>query len=329
MSRAVATRRLSLAAALLVAALGPACKGGEGILHRVDGVAQINGNPVTTELFGSELAFALKASGGGLPQTDEEVLAFKRAALDELIDRMLVLAAARDANINVPSEKVDRELLKLKAEYHGSSFSEALAEGQLSEQELRERTRERLVMERYFVDEVFSRVAVTDAELEEYFRANAEQFAQPEQVRAAQIVVDSLEAARKVQNELRQGLDFDTAARRFSLSPDARVGGDLGYFKRGVMPEVFDRICFNLQPGKVSEIASSEYGFHLFKVLDKRPAAPRQLEQVRGEVEKRLLRSKQEIAQRERLQQLRQRANVQIDEAALAAVPIEGAPSRN
>jgi peptidyl-prolyl cis-trans isomerase C len=118
-------------------------------------------------------------------------------------------------------------------------------------------------------------------------------------------VVKSQEEARRVLAKIREGMSFDEAARRWSLSPDAKVGGDLGFFKRGMMPPVFDQTCFNLQPRQVSEVVSSEYGYHLFKVLDRRPAEQRPLQKVRGEVERLLLQMKREAAQQRTLLELR------------------------
>ena len=294
--------RACLAAALLGVSACPERKKGP---QAVDEVATVLGQPITTEQFATELAFARKASAGVLPQTDEEALALRRATLEDLIDRVLVLNAAREAGITVAADKVDREVLRLKAEYHGSGFSDALAEGGVTQQELKERTRLRLIVERYFVDEVFARVAVTDPEIDAYYKAHAADFNQPEQVRAAQIVVRSAEDARRILAKVREGMSFDEAARRWSLSPDAKVGGDLGFFKRGVMPPVFDQACFALQKGQVSDVVASEFGFHLFKVLDRRPAELRPLEKVRGEVEKLLWQAKREAAQKRALLELR------------------------
>ncbi|MGI5863789.1 MAG: peptidylprolyl isomerase [Myxococcales bacterium] len=318
--RAAPRSMLVILAASLLAASG--CREGGEHRAQVDAVAVVNGVPVTSEVFARELAFVRRTSNGVIPQAEDEQLAFKRAALQDFIDRMLVLAAARDAGILVSAEQVDREILKLKAEYHGSGFNEALAEGQLSQHELRERTRARLITERYFVEEIFAREAVTDPEIEAWYREHPGDFAQLEQVRAAQIVVKTADEARRVQNELKKGMSFDEAARRFSLSPDAKVGGDLGFFTRGVMPAVFDKVCFSLPVGRVSEITSSEYGFHVFKVLEKRPAKQRSLEEVRGEVEQLLLRKKHAEAQKRRIEELRERAKIKIEEEALARVPL-------
>ncbi len=295
--------RACLAAALLLAAGCPERKKGP---ETVAVVATVRGAPITADQFATELAFVRRTSAGVLPQTDQELVAFRRATLEDLIDRMLLLDAAHDAGVTVTSDKVDREVLRLKADYHGPGFNEALTEGGLSQQELKERTRARLIVERYFVDEIFARVAVTDPEIEAYYKEHAAEFAQPEQVRAAQIVVKSAAEARRILARIRyEGMSFDEAARRWSLSPDAKVGGDLGFFKRGVMPPAFDQTCFALQKSQVSDVVASEYGFHLFKVLDRKAAEPMPLSKVRGEVEKLLWKKRREAAQRRAVLELR------------------------
>lgn len=273
--------------------------------ERPPDVAVVHGRPIPLEELQSELAFLRRTSGGVLPQTDAEQLALRRATLEDLVDRMLVLDAAQQEGLTVSAEKVDRELLRLKAEYHGPGFDEALSEGMLSLQELRERTRARLVMERYFVDEVFARVVVTDAEIEAWYKDHPEDFTQPEQVRAAQIVVKTPEEARRIAAKVRDGMTFEEAARRWSLTPDAKLGGDLGFFKKGVMPPAFDQACFALGVRQVSDVVASDYGFHLFKLLDRRPAEARSLQKARGEIERLLLQKKREEAQRRAVLELR------------------------
>jgi len=291
--------------ALLCLAASLGCRERNRGTDRPTEVAQVNGVGISVDQFAQELAFARRTSAGVLPQTDAENLAFRRATLEDMIDRILVLNAAHEAGISVSAEKVDREMLRLQADYHGAGFNEALAEGQISQQELRERSRARLVAERYFVDEVFARVVVTDTEVEAWYRAHEADFAQPEQVRAAQIVVKTPQDAQRILQKIREGMSFDEAARRFSLSPDAKVGGDLGFFKKGVMPPAFEQTCFALQNGKVSEVVGSEYGYHLFKLLDRKGAEQRPLAKVRGEVEKLLLQKKREDAQKKALAELR------------------------
>ena len=64
------------------------------------------------------------------------------------------------------------------------------------------------------------------------------------------------------------------------------------------MPEVFDQTCFSLAPGKVSDIVSSPYGYHLFKVLEKRPSGLPPLQDIRAKVEAALRKDLETAAQR-------------------------------
>jgi len=67
-------------------------------------------------------------------------------------------------------------------------------------------------------------------------------------------------------------------------------------------------------------VTPSPYGFHLFKVTDRKSAQRRTLEQAKAEIREKLTREKRARAQEEFLRGLRQRAKIQVDEKALAAV---------
>ena len=74
-------------------------------------------------------------------------------------------------------------------------------------------------------------------------------------------------------------------ARQAGTSPDARGGGDLGWFSKGTMPKVFDDTCFSLQTGKLSGVVASPYGYHVFKVLGRRGPRTRKFEDVKAEAD--------------------------------------------
>jgi peptidyl-prolyl cis-trans isomerase C len=184
--------------------------------------------------------------------------------------------------------------------------------------ELKRELREMLLVRKYLRDHVFSRVAVTDAEIEAYLNDHAEMHIVPEQVRALQILVKTEEQAKQVVDELKKNTTFEDAAMKYSLSPEAKSGGDLGFFARGAMPAVFDEVCFNTPVNQVSKIVSSDYGFHLFKVIERRPQAERPMEEVRDKVEAILRRDKEAAAQRAKLDELRKATKITIQEETLA-----------
>jgi peptidyl-prolyl cis-trans isomerase C len=134
-------------------------------------------------------------------------------------------------------------------------------------------------------------------------------------------VVANREEAQQLRDRLRRDPSkFAEVARKSSIGPEGKNGGDLGYIGRGSgYPEVFDT-CFGLPLNVLSEVTPSPYGFHLFKVVDRKPAQKRTFEQARGAISEKLLREKRSKAQQDYLDALRKRAQIQIDQAALAAV---------
>lgn len=283
-------------------------------------LAMVNGEVISRAEFEKELQRNLSLMDPLEPRSPEQVEPVRRALLDELIDRTLLLQAAREHNVSVTPEEVDLRVLRVSADYPAEGFDEALAHGQLSRAELKRKTAALVTVEKLFDQHVYPRVAVTEEEIRAHFEANKAAFAQPEQVRAAQIVVKSLDEARRIQTLLRQGKKFPDLARKFSLSADAKVGGDLGFFARGVMPPAFDEVAFKLAVGQVSDVVTTDYGFHLFKVLEKMPAQQRELAEVRREVEQKLLKLKRAEAERAYVDRLRKAATLTLNEPALQSI---------
>lgn len=280
-------------------------------------VALVNGEPIPQDALARELAQSRASGGEGEGRSD----VLRRSVLDEMIDRVLLLQQARKRAILVGQDQVERALLRIRAEYPGTHFDDLLAQERLSQADLKARLKEQLTVERLFNEEVFPAVQVADAEVARYHAEHAAEFDEPERVHVLQIVVASREEAQRLRAELlRKPQAFAEVARRASIAPEGKSGGDLGYIGRGSgFPEVFD-VCFSLKPGVLSEVTPSPYGFHLFKVVDRKPAARRSLEEARGEIAAKLLRDKRARAQKEYLDALRKGAQIKIDQAALAAV---------
>jgi peptidyl-prolyl cis-trans isomerase C len=283
-------------------------------------VATVNGESIPVVEFEHELALAYEVPEGATAPAPDQLLALKQTVLQGLLDRQLLLQDARAKGISVAPEAVLGAVLRLKAEYQDAGFQEALAEERLSEADFQRKTAARLTVEKLVDEVVYERVAVTEEELQGFLEAHATEFQEPEEVHAAQIVVKDVEDARKLREELRAGAKFATVARAHSLSADGRLGGDLGWFPRGVMPPEFDKVAFSLEPGQVSDVVTSDYGFHIFKLLERRPAHRKELAQVRREVERRLLRDKKAKAQAAYVHSLRDRAAIRINDAALSKV---------
>jgi peptidyl-prolyl cis-trans isomerase C len=279
-------------------------------------VALVNGAPIGADV----LARELREARAGEAQGDvEDVL--RRRVLDELVDRALLLEEARARSIVVGQDQVERAFLRVRAEYPGSHFDDLLAQQRLSQADLKARLADQLTVERLFEEQVFPGVQVSDAEIARYYADHAGEFEEPEKVRVLQVVVSTREEALSVREKLRRNPQtFAEVARKSSIAPEGKAGGDLGYIGRGSgFPEVFD-VTFALPLNKVSEVTPSPYGFHIFKVVDRRAARRRTLEEARGDLAEKLAREKRAQAQQDYLKALRERAKIDIDEKALAGV---------
>jgi peptidyl-prolyl cis-trans isomerase C len=279
-------------------------------------VALVNGEPITA----AALVRELKQTGAG-GATEGQGAVPRQQVLDDLIDQALLLQQARARSIAVGQEQVERAFLRVRGEYPGSHFDDLLAQERLSQAELKARLRDQLTVERLFNEEVFPRVQIGEGEAAAWFAEHGSELAEPERVHVLQIVVATRDEAAQVREQLRRDPSrFAEVARKASVAPEGKNGGDLGWIGRGAgFPEVFD-LCFTLPLNTVSDVTPSPYGFHLFKVLEKKATSKRTLEQSSAQIGERLLRDKRAAAQREYLAALRARATIQIDQAALAAV---------
>lgn len=291
-------------------------------------VATVNGEVITRADFERELSRESQAMEGAAPRSPEQIEPFKQTLLETMIERLVLLQAARELQVQVSAEEVDRRVLALTSEYPAGTFDTALAQSQTSKTELARRTKEQLLVERLLADQVFSRVAVTEEQLRRIYDENPDAWTEPEQVHAQQIVVKGLDEAKRLKELLWQGKKFPDLARRYSLSPDAKVGGDLGFFKRGEMPPAFDDAIFRLGAGQVSDVVSSDYGFHLFKLIEKKPSRKRELAEVRGQIEQKLLTELRAERQTSYVKALREKAQVKVNDAVFQSVtgrPLGGA----
>ncbi len=282
-------------------------------------VARVAGMPIYVDEFKKEFQRVRLDDQEGVPSAEAEA-AQKRALLDDLIERRLVLAEAERKNVIITSAEVDGAFARTRSGWQDAEFDALLRDKDLTPAELKTELRDLLLIRKFFRDHVFSRVAVTDKEIEEHLAQHPELLVLPEAVRARHIVVKTNDEALKILNEIKAGLAFEDAATRYSLSPDAKSGGDLGFFARGVMPQVFDEVCFGLPPGQISKPMASDYGYHIFKVLERRPEQRRDLSAVQDEIELLLRHEKERAAQLAKVEELKKAADIDVREEQLARV---------
>ena len=237
----------------------------------------------------------------------------QRSFLVQLIDRELIHEEARRLDIAVTDKDIENALQDVRQDYPDGGFEKMLQERGLTKEGWRKELKESLIMEKLLQEAVYSLVNVTDEEITAYYNANREEFDRPAQVRARQIVVADEAQGQEILGLLRQGQPFADIAKKYSLSPDAEKGGDLGFFSRGEMPPEFDEVVFDLPVNRLSELVKSDYGYHIFLVEEKRKAKKLRKKDVAEEIRSILENQKKEAVYLEWLQNMRSRAVIHVD----------------
>ncbi len=143
------------------------------------------------------------------------------------------------------------------------------------------------------VDALRAKLTVPTPDVERAYNEGIDQYSTPEQVRASHILLktegkdDAVVKARaeEVLKQARSGADFAELAKKFSEDEsNAGKGGDLDYFGRGRMVPEFDQAVFAMEPGLVSDLVKTQYGYHVIKLIDKKPGTTRPLEEVRQQI---------------------------------------------
>jgi peptidyl-prolyl cis-trans isomerase D len=142
-------------------------------------------------------------------------------------------------------------------------------------------------------DALRARITIAGADVERAYNTNIEQYSTPEQVRASHILLktegkDDATVKAKAEELLKKakgGADFAELAKANSEDEgSAKNGGDLDFFGRGRMVPEFDQVAFQLQPGQISDLVKTQYGYHIIKVTEKKAAATRSIDEVRQQL---------------------------------------------
>ena len=306
-NRCGGTLRLFLLACLLLALLS-ACRQQSETASSV--LVRVNERVISFDRFEDDFSRHLTARD---IVAEETRLELKRSFLAQKINRELILSAADRAAIDLTVAQQEAVVAEHLKDYAADDF-----EAMLQERKLTEGIWRRQLLENRRIEEAISRLAYSEIVISKeaitaFYKQQRDEFDLPQQVRARQITLANEADGQQVLGQLRQGLDFVEAARRFSISPDAEQGGDLGFFGRGQMPAAFDAVVFELTIGRISELVKSEYGYHLFLVEERRSAQRLTLDQVQDEIEARLRADKEEQAYRDWLQSLRSQATIEVD----------------
>ena len=302
----------------------PAGADGSASLDLKDPVAIVDGEKISKAQLDEAFEKAVQMTGiKASDLTPEQKLEGYRQILDELITEKLVNKAA--AGITVPQADVDAQIAKIKAQFPSDEdFSKQLTQVGQTPEQLSETIRKMLQQQRWLESQLAGKTEVTEEEAKKFYEENKTEFTQPETVKASHIlfrvnkedseeVVDQkLKAAQGAEARAKKGEDFTTLAKELSEEPGAKEsGGDLGFFPKDRMVPEFAEAAFNEKVGEVSNPVRTQFGWHVIKVTEKKPAGTLPYDEVKSQVMTYLKSKKQEEAAQDVLKSLRDSAKIE------------------
>lgn len=248
----------------------------------------INGKRIEDEEFEEEFE-TIKEHYQSMGETvccdrDEE---FRQYAKDNVINRAILEEESIKRFGDIPEEEVLARFEEIKKEHGGErEFYENTGLNVGDEAMVIRRLHSSLLVDRVMDADIPKATPPTEEELEAYYRKNIERYMSAEEVRVSQIFIEpsSHEAAkeayhamRDLRKELLAGKDFDAAAKEHG-SDDRDI--DLGFMKQGeTMPEI-EAITFSLMEDEISPVVATHYGFHIFKLTDRKEPSPAPRESI-------------------------------------------------
>ena len=269
------------------------------------------------------------------PIPPDEMMLVERQKLNDLIGFQLLLGKATDADRAKGKEQFQKALKRLKTE---NKLTDAEFDEKLSKQlELQKITRaewDKQRADQTTVQAVLERelkINITDADAKKFYEENPSRFEQPEQVRASHVLIgtrdqltgaelsdEQKKAKRKQADDIRKraaaGEDFAKLAKEFSEDPGSKDSGGEYTFGRGKMVPEFEAAAFSLATNQVSDVVTTQFGYHIIKLSEKIPAKVVTLAEVSDDLKEGL--KSQELQKQLRetdfLEKMQKDANVEI-----------------
>jgi peptidyl-prolyl cis-trans isomerase SurA len=317
--RNASSTRLSLyltrTSTMLIMAVGLFAGAGCNRDHSADVVATVNGHAIMRADLEKQYTIQLGNAQQQQPQqqpTKEQADSLRLQALHNMIDIEILDQRAAKMNLTATNEEVDAKIAEMKAPFTEDQFQQKLKESNQTLDELKHDVRRGLTSNKLLNKEVNSKIAVTDADVTNYFNQHKSEFnlletnyhlaqiqvtgvpsTQPGNLQGSKAANDA-EAEKKIKalkNRLDSGEDFGALAMNFSESPEtAPNGGDMGFVAESQMhadPAIYNAVT-KLKAGQITEIlplldgqTKKPVGYSIYKLLSREPAGQRDLSDPR------------------------------------------------
>jgi len=289
-----------------------------------DAVARVNGVAISAQELKRASKVMLAGQRGMVPSADQQK-EFEKQALTQLISAELLYQAGQKLEIKDLEKQVDDKFAQGKAKFAKTEdFTKAMKEMDMEEKDLRDYTRRDLIITNFVEKSIIPKVKVSEEDARKFYDENPDKFTRPETVKASHILLGvdpkasaeekkaAREKAEKLHKELKAGADFAALAKVNSTDSSSQQGGDLGYFAKGQMVPDFEKAAFALKPGEISDVVETPFGYHIIKLVEKKPTEKVDFKDVKPRIEEFLKNQKVGAAVNEYLEEARKTGKIEM-----------------
>ena len=241
--------------------------------------AFVNGEEITGEAVGFELDRLVRfymSHGMSMDEVKQNLPKLEEKALEQAIGAKLLLERASVLDVPVEAADIDAEVSKVIAQVGGEeNYRKALEAQGVTEENFRKELEKGARVNKLVAQAWSSVPEPTEEEVASFYEAHKSEFVEPEQVLCQHILVKTeendmpevksaaFEKIRAIRERIVAGGDFAEEAKKNSDCPSGAEGGSLGWFGRGMMVPEFDQAAFSMKKGDVSDIVTTQFGYHI------------------------------------------------------------------
>jgi peptidyl-prolyl cis-trans isomerase C len=264
----------------------------ETVIAKVNGVAITRGERDQTV---KEMLTQNRMPQQATPEMQKNI---NSAALEQLISIELLYQNGKKLTIKDLDKQVDDQVAQVKARFPSQAdFEKAFRNANITEKQFKDFTRKNIVIKTLLEQEVFGKIKVSEADAKKFYAENSDKFKTSESVKASHILIGvdakaTPEAKKKakdkamaIRKRVAGGEEFAKAAKAESTCPSSASGGDLGYFSKGQMTPPFEKAAFALKPGQISDVVETQFGYHIIKLTDHKPAETVKFADAKNKIE--------------------------------------------
>jgi parvulin-like peptidyl-prolyl isomerase len=291
----------------------------------LDGIAAVVNSDVVTfsqvrELVGPKEKQARETLKG--EALVEKIKEIRLAAINDLIDRSLILQDFKTKGFTIPGYLIDERVQEIVRDSFGGdrqAFLRTLSAQNFTLEKFREFQRDSVIVQEMRRQAVKGATTVSDQKIQEFYKQHAEEYSTQEEAKLRMIVIrggPENNSRRKMIEEIREkivaGAEFGDLARMYSDGSEQEAYGDVGWVNRKHFNEALTKVAFSLKPGEMSQIVELGGSYYLILCEAKKQGTTKPLKEVRPEIEKALLGSERQRQQQEWLMKLRKKAYIKL-----------------